>query len=109
MMAEFLEAETDWVIEGCYMDLLETVASKSTEIIFLNLPVEQCIENARNRPWEPEKYETKAAQDDFLDQLIDWIALYPKRSDDLSLEAHVRFYENYTGKKRMYVSNRRGD
>ena len=46
---DFISKNSNWVIEGCYSDLLEIVCSELTEIIFLNLPVELCIENARNR------------------------------------------------------------
>ena len=46
----FMGNNAEWVIEGCYTDLLELVAAESSEIIFLDIPIEQCISNARNRP-----------------------------------------------------------
>ena len=51
----FIQAHENWVIEGCYTDLLELLSEKTDEIIYLNLPVELCIKNAKNRPWEPQK------------------------------------------------------
>jgi adenylate kinase family enzyme len=101
----FLKANQAWVIEGCYSDLLEIAAPYSNECIFMNLPVEACIENARKRPWEPHKYESKAAQDNNLDMLVDWISQYSTRTDTFSQLAHTRLYENYPGKKRVVVSN----
>ena len=104
---EFLDSNQDWVIEGCYTDLLEMVVSKSTEVIFMNLPVEICKANARSRPWEPHKYESKEAQDANLEMLINWIAQYTVRNDSFSLASHEELYTKYAGKKKMYVSNKR--
>lgn len=39
-------------------DLLKLVQAQSSEIIFMNLPIELCIANAKARPWEPHKYDT---------------------------------------------------
>ncbi len=72
-IVSFAVSNKAWVIEGCYTDLLEIVGSMANELIFLNLSVEQCVNNARRRPWEPHKYESKAAQDNNLEMLIDWI------------------------------------
>ena len=83
-----IEAFTDqnegWVIEGCYGDLLELVLPAATEVIFLNLPIERCIENARNRPWEAHKYKSKQEQDANLENLINWIQEYESRDDIFS-------------------------
>jgi len=39
-----------WIIEGCYTDLLNLLSPQANEIIYLNLPTDLCIENAKNRP-----------------------------------------------------------
>ncbi|MFA3792924.1 NACHT domain-containing protein [Aliiglaciecola sp. SL4] len=49
---DFLSTNGGWVIEGCYSDLLALVTQQADEVIFLNLPVNLCIENAKNRPCE---------------------------------------------------------
>ena len=103
----FMASNAHWVIEGCYSDLLETVVLHASEIIFLNLPVELCIANARNRPWEPHKYESREAQDANLDMLIEWIAQYDERDDTFSKSAHEALFESYDGKKTLYKSNRK--
>lgn len=104
---DFINSTQNWVIEGCYSDLLQMVISKSTEVIFMNLPVETCKINARNRPWEPHKYKSREAQDANLEMLLDWIAQYTERDDGFSLASHERLYKNFRGKKKMYVSNQR--
>ena len=77
------------------------------EAIFINLSIAQCIENAKNRPWEPHKYESKEAQDSNLDMLIKWIEHYRERNDVFSYSAHLRMYEEFVGKKSMYKENER--
>ncbi len=102
---DFIDHHKDWVIEGCYADLLSLVLPYADEMFFLNLPVSACIENAKNRPWEPHKYESEAAQNDNLAMLIDWIALYPSRTDTFSQQAHENLYKQFDGKKTMFTTN----
>jgi adenylate kinase family enzyme len=104
-MLGFFSSNRKLVIEGCYSDLLEIAVPFSDEVIFMNLPVESCIENAKNRPWEPHKYESKEAQDNNLEMLIDWISQYFVRNDTFSELAHTRLYEQFPGKKSMVTSN----
>jgi adenylate kinase family enzyme len=74
---EFTAQHDTWVIEGCYTDLLRLLTAAATELIFMDLAVEVCVENARQRPWEPHNHASKAAQDANLAMLIDWIRAYP--------------------------------
>ena len=104
-MEDFIISNENWVIEGCYTDLLTRVEKYSNEIIFMNLSVEACISNAKNRPWEPHKYETKEAQDENLEMLIGWITQYSERNDTFSEAAHNGFYGNYIGKKSILTRN----
>lgn len=104
-MERFMAKNDSWIIEGCYTDLLELAEPQASEIIYLNLPVEECIANAKNRPWEPHKYDSPEAQDANLSMLIEWISDYPNRADTFSQSAHQRFYEQFSGKKTTYTSN----
>lgn len=104
---QFMSGTQGWVIEGCYSDLLSMVLPHADEVIFLNLSVDLCIENAKRRPWEPHKYESKAAQDANLAMLIDWITQYVDREDTFSLASHLALYNSFPGKKAMYHSNER--
>lgn len=102
---EFISGKDDWVIEGCYADLLEFLLEEATEVIFLDLPVKTCLENAKNRPWEPHKYESKEAQDQNLSMLLDWITQYPEREDTFSRTSHQTLFDEFSGKKVRYTSN----
>ncbi|WP_226649239.1 AAA family ATPase [Microbulbifer variabilis] len=101
----FIETHKDWVIEGCYTDLLELLANHASEIIFMDLSIDQCIVNAKNRPWEPHKYESKEAQDSNLDMLINWIKEYKNRHDTFSYQSHLNFYNAFQKKKVIYNEN----
>lgn len=101
----FITTHKNWVIEGCYTDLFKTIRSEASQIIFMNLDISRCIENAKNRPWEPHKYATKKAQDENLEMLIEWIKQYFEREDVCSYKAHTDFYEDFSGNKIMYLDN----
>lgn len=101
----FISQHQAWVIEGCYSDLLAHTLTKCSEVVFMNLPIELCIENAKNRPWEPHKYDSKAAQDANLAMLIDWIAQYNQRTDTFSKSAHQKLYDEFSGNKTQYINN----
>lgn len=102
---QFVNQNTNWVIEGCYSDLLQLVLADASEVIFLNLPVERCVENAKMRPWEPHKYESKEAQDANLDMLIAWIRHYELRDDTFSKKAHRHLFNQFAGVKTEYTSH----
>jgi adenylate kinase family enzyme len=108
LINDFFSLNTRWVIEGCYADLLALVIAKANEIIFLNLPIYACIENAKKRPWEPHKYASKEQQDANLNMLIDWITMYDTREDTFSKVAHEKLFNNFKGLKTMYVANEQG-
>ena len=105
LVSDFTSAHESWVVEGCYTDLLEALADRASEILFLNLSIEQCQQNARSRPWEPHKYPSREAQDENLEMLLAWIAQYESRDDVFSLAAHSKFYEDFPGTKTRVLSN----
>jgi len=101
----FIKINRNWVVEGCYADLLQLCIDKADKVIFLNLPVAECIINAQHRPWEPHKYETAEAQNTNLTMLIDWISQYPIRADTFSQKAHLSLYDAFHGEKEVRTTN----
>lgn len=104
-IVHFMNRNENWVIEGCYADLLEFTLEKATKVIYLCLPVDSCVANAKSRPWEPHKYESKEAQDANLDMLISWIRQYEIRNDTFSKAAHQRLFNQFSGPKFRISSN----
>ncbi len=105
LIEQFVGRNGEWVVEGCYADLLEMLAELATEVLFLDIPVEQCVQNAKSRPWEPHKYASKEAQDANLEMLLAWIGQYESRTDVFSKAAHCSFYERFAGRKTRLLSN----
>lgn len=98
-MEAFFDEHSSWVAEGCYGDLVAAALPRATKLYFLNPGVEACVANCRARPWEPHKYESKAAQDANLDMLVAWVRDYDKRNDELSLARHRELFDRYAGDK----------
>jgi adenylate kinase family enzyme len=102
-LARFLAENKNWVVEGCYGELVEKALAAGPELIFLNPGEAACLENNRSRPWEPHKYATKEAQDAMLENLLGWVKGYYVRDDQWSLAAHRRIFDAYDGMKREIV------
>jgi adenylate kinase family enzyme len=99
----FIQDHADWVIEGCYADLLEVALPFCSELRFLNPGTEACLANCRSRPWEPEKYASREEQDAKLAFLLDWVRQYDARDDEYSLAQHRALFDSFAGPKREYT------
>lgn len=95
----FLDANGTWVVEGCYGELIEAVASRCTELILLNPGEAACLANNLRRPWEPHKYSSLEEQNSMLQALQAWVAGYYTRDDSWSLRAHRRIFDAHRGRK----------
>jgi adenylate kinase family enzyme len=104
-MEKFIFTYDSWIIEGCYSDLIEVALPHSTELRFLNPGIETCIENCRQRPWEPEKFSCPETQQTMLDTLIEWVRKYETRDDEYGLKRHRQIYDAFKGPKIEYVCN----
>lgn len=100
----FMARFGDWVIEGCYGDLIEQAAPACTELVFLNPGREACLANNRRRPWEPHKYASPEQQDAMLANLQDWVASYYTRDDPWSYAAHRRIFDAHPGCKTEHAT-----
>lgn len=103
-LRRFIDANPEWVIEGCYSDLVEAALPFCTELRFLNPGVDVCVEHCRRRPWEPEKFPSPEEQQAMLDQLIDWVREYATRDDEYGLRRHRRLFDAFAGPKREYTN-----
>ena len=96
----FIDTHADWVIEGCYGDLVSTAAEHCDELIFLNPGRKACLANNRQRRWEPHKYASMATQEAMLEHLQAWVASYDERADDCSYRRHRALFDSHAGPKR---------
>jgi len=98
---EFCRSREQWIVEGCYANLIEATLDYSPELILLNPGRKQCESNCRARPWEEHKYASKEEQDSKLDFLLQWVADYYVRDGDMSLAGHETLFKHYSGPKRV--------
>lgn len=109
LLDAFLAEHQEWVIEGCYSDLVEAALPHCTELRFLNPGVETCVAHGLRRPWEPEKFASQAEQTQMLNALIEWVRQYETRADEYGLKRHRAIFDSFTGPKREYRSEQEAD
>lgn len=102
-LRHFLMANDQWIIEGCYSDLVEAALPHCTELRFLNPGVDVCVAHCRKRPWEPEKFPSAEAQQNTLGQLLGWVEEYETREDEYGLKRHRKIFEGFAGAKREFT------
>jgi len=98
----WIAGRENWIIEGCYADIIEPILACCDELIFLNPGVEVCVARCRSRPWEPEKFSSHQEQDANLENLLQWVRTYEDRTDEYGLSRHRELYERFQGKKREF-------
>ena len=100
----FCTRHDEWIVEGCYADLISATLGSGPELLFLNPGEAVCLKHCRERPWEPHKYASKAEQDAKLGFLLTWVSEYFVREGPMSLKAHVALFQAYRGPKREVTS-----
>ena len=95
----FCRAHEGWIVEGCYAELIQPALELNPHLLLLDPGEAQCLANCRNRPWEPSKYSSKAAQDKNLKFLLNWVSDYYGRDGQLSHAAHMALFDRYDGIK----------
>jgi adenylate kinase family enzyme len=104
LLQKFIETHDNWIIEGCYSDLIETALPFCDELRFLNPGIATCIRHCRSRPWEPERYFSPEEQTEMLEPLIQWLTSYDTRTDEFGLSRHRALFDGFPGKKVEYTS-----
>ena len=87
LLDKFLASNDQWIIEGCYGDLVEAALAHCSELRFLNPGVETCVAHCNRRPWEPSKFPSAEEQNVMLSQLIQWVKDYESRDDEYRFDA----------------------
>lgn len=104
LLLAFIREHPDWIIEGVYSDLIEEALPYCTELRFLNPGVETSIRHCHARPYEPDKFPTPQAQDENLQNLLDWVRQYESRDDEYGLVRHRSLFDAFNGPKREFTS-----
>lgn len=86
-------ARPTWVIEGVYGWLGQEVVSQATALIWLDIPVIECIANLQQRGLR------RSGDEASFKALLTWAADYPKRQTSSSLAGHERIFESFPRRK----------
>lgn len=103
LLLSFIQDNQQWVIEGCYADIIEAALPYCTELRFLNPGIATCIDRCYQRPWEPEKFASPQEQQAMLQVLVDWVKEYETRSDEYGLSRHRALYDQFCGEKQEFT------
>ncbi len=103
-LRQFIQSHQQWVIEGCYGDLVEAALPDCTALRFLNPGVEACVAHCLARPWEPDKFASADEQEAMLQNLIKWVRDYETRDDEFGLKRHRRIFEKFAGTKLEHLT-----
>lgn len=101
-LKKFVSNNPQWMIEGCYGDLVEAALPHCTELRFINPGVQTCIDHCQKRPWEPDKFNSPEDQDKMLQDLISWVGEYETRDDEYGLVRHREIYDGFQGAKQEF-------
>jgi adenylate kinase family enzyme len=103
-VARFCAEHDDFVIEGCYEDLIAASFPFRPRLVFLDPGVEVCERHCRQRPFEPHKYASSAGQNEKLESLLRWVRDYYVRQGPMSHATHSALYAGYRGPKERHRS-----
>lgn len=98
----WISDKQNWIIEGCYSDIIEPILNHADELIFLNPGIDICIKHCQSRPWQPEKFSSRQEQDQNLNNLINWVRSYVDRQDEYGLSRHREIFNSFNGKKHEF-------
>lgn len=104
LLNAFIHQHDQWIVEGCYGDLVEAALPHCDELRFLNPGVAVCVAHCRQRPWEPEKFASPDEQNAMLKGLIAWVKYYEHRTDEFGQQRHRAIFDAFGGTKREYRS-----
>ena len=104
LLNDFIQRNEEWIIEGCYSDLIEAALPYCSELRFLNPGTEVCVAHCHRRPWEPEKFPSPEDQAAVLALLVQWVREYETRDDEYGVKRHRQVFERFSGSKHEYKS-----
>src|SRR5690606_28580943 len=73
LLEDFVARHPEWIIEGCYGDLIAAALPHCEQLRFLNPGVEVCVALYVARPCEPKKFPRPAAPGATLHSLVGWV------------------------------------
>lgn len=88
-----------WVIEGTYGDLAAAAATRATDLIWIDLPADECLANIRDRATR-----ARAADPERQARLERWAQDYESRDGFSSRAGHAAIFETFDGQRHHFRS-----
>lgn len=82
-----------WLMEGVFGWLAKVAIGRATQLIWLDLPEDECLANVRARG-----IQGGGSQADF-EALLTWVSEYRLRTNSSCFAAHLQLYEAFAGAK----------
>ncbi|AYD02112.1 AAA family ATPase [Neorhizobium sp. NCHU2750] len=85
-----LSRAPEWLVEGVYGWLIDVLVPRTSLLIFLDLPEDECVANVKARGKQYRE------SDENFAELIDWVSKYRQRVNNWnSFEAHQRLFNEF--------------
>jgi adenylate kinase family enzyme len=91
--ARTIATSPTWLIEGVFGWLAEAALDRATALVWIDLPVPECLKNIQTRG--PQNGENRTA----FEALLAWTADYEQRSTSTGYAAHRDLYTRFSGAK----------
>ncbi len=101
-LRQFTASHEDWIIEGCYGDLIEEVLADCTDLRFVNPGIDVCVANCQRRQSEWRKHRRPEDERSPPEELLPWVRDYAQRDDEFSLARHQAIFNAFDGLKTEY-------
>ncbi|WJM87273.1 hypothetical protein QUF31_09400 [Dickeya chrysanthemi] len=89
-----------WIMEGVYGWLMQEAVLQATALIWLDIPVEECLSNIRRRGLR------RGGDDAALAELLRWAGEYRERRSNSSYSGHLRVFEQCPPSQRIVLHSR---
>jgi adenylate kinase family enzyme len=89
-----------WIMEGVYGWLAQEILSRATALIWLDMPLEECLDNLRRRG------PSSGSDEKSFAALLAWSAAYRDRQTSSSSMGHGRIFTAFRGWKKRMCSGR---
>ena len=87
-----------WLMEGVYGWLASVVLDRTTTLIWLDLPDDECISNVRERGMQG------YGSEESFQEFIKWISEYRLRKNSSCFAAHSQLFQAFRGSKAILKS-----
>ncbi|RWF67935.1 MAG: hypothetical protein EOQ34_27060 [Mesorhizobium sp.] len=92
-MVRQISAGSTWVIEGVYGWLAQEALPQATALIWLDIPVADCLKNIGGRG------PRRGGDDTAFTALLRWAEEYPTRQSSSSFAGHERLFQDFSKRR----------